>query len=182
MARIFLVRHGRAAAGIDQNLDPGLDTLGFEQAASAADLLQAESRMPLFSSPLLRARETARPLADRWRQDVVIEPRVAEIPFPSTDLAERSRWLQSVMPGSWAALEDYWQTWRRSVVDCLLEQRQDCVFFSHFIAINVAVGAACADDRMVVFRPDNASITILSNDHGELNLVQLGTEAVTRVT
>lgn len=181
VAKLYLVRHGRAAAGIAEDLDPGLDALGHRQAATAAGLLGHLPEMPLFSSPLRRAQETALPLAARWSRNVVLEPRVAEIPFPSSDLAERSRWLQSVMPGSWSALDNYWQDWRRLVVQCLLDQRQDCVYFSHFIAINVAAGAALADDRMVVFRPDNASITVLSNDEGVLRVVTLGGEAITHV-
>ena len=41
MARIdlFLVRHGEAAAGYAQHRDPGLSTLGAEQAAVAAQRL-----------------------------------------------------------------------------------------------------------------------------------------------
>lgn len=137
--------------------------------------------MPLFTSPLARARQTAEPLANRWARTPLVEHRVAEIPFPTTDLAERSRWLQSVMPGSWSDLDAYWQTWRRNLVQCLVAQETDAVFFSHFIAINVAVGAALNEDRMVVFRPDNASITVLSNDAGMLHVEQLGSEASTRV-
>ena len=34
--------------------------------------------------------------------------------------------------------------------------RYGCVVFSHFIAINAAVGYATGDDRVVSFRPDNA--------------------------
>ncbi|MEZ5599061.1 MAG: histidine phosphatase family protein [Pseudomonadales bacterium] len=181
MARLYLVRHGRAAAGIAENTDPGLDELGHRQAAATAEELAALPVMPLFTSPLLRARETGEPLARRWNQQLTVESRVAEIPFPTSDLAARARWLQAVMPGRWSSLDDYWQQWRNDVVACLLEQPRDCIFFSHFIAINAAVGAACADDRMVVFRPDNASITVLSNDPGSLTLLQLGGEAETKV-
>jgi broad specificity phosphatase PhoE len=181
VAKLYLVRHGRAAAGISENVDPGLDDLGYRQAQAAADVLSRNTPMPLFSSPLRRARETAVPLANQWQSDVIIETRIAEIPFQSRDLAERSRWLQSVMPGSWTDLDDYWQRWRRGVVECLLSHGNDAVFFSHFIAINVAVGAAWNDDRMVVFRPDNASITLLSNEGGVLRVLSAGGEASTFV-
>ncbi len=181
MVKLYLVRHGQAAAGIGESIDPGLDNLGQRQAVNAAEQLGRLPAMPLFSSPLLRARQTALPLAQRWQADVTIEARMAEIPFPSDDLEKRSRWLQSVMPGTWSALDEYWQSWRRSVIACLLEQRQDCVFFSHFIAINVTVGSASNDDRMVVFRPDNASITRLLIRDGALHVDALGGEAVTRV-
>lgn len=181
MTHLYLVRHGRAAAGISESVDPGLDELGHQQARAAAVALSRYAEMPLYSSPLLRAKETAMPLAKQWLSEVIIEPRISEIPFQSTDLGERARWLQSVMPGSWRDLDGYWQQWRRNLVDCLLAHTEDAVFFSHFIAINVAVGAAQNDDRMVVFRPDNASITVLSNDGGALRVIAAGSEASTHV-
>jgi len=181
MARLYLVRHGRASAGIAENIDPGLDDLGRQQSQQAAERLSRLSPMPLFASPLLRARQTAEPLQTLWAADIRIEPRVAEIPFESTDLAVRSAWLQSIMPGRWSDLGAFWQAWRSNILQCLLEQPCDTIYFSHFIAINAAVGHARSDDRLVVFRPDNASITVLSNDGGKLAVVEMGGEAVTRV-
>lgn len=181
MARLYLVRHGRAAAGIAENIDPGLDDLGRRQSEDAAEQLSLLDPMPLFASPLLRARQTAEPLQTRWAADIQIEPRVAEIPFQSTDLTARAAWLHSVMPGRWSELGEFWQLWRTNILHCLLEQTSDTIYFSHFIAINAAVGHALSDDRMVVFRPDNASITVLSNKGGKLSVIQLGGEAVTKV-
>ncbi len=53
--------------------------------------------------------------------------------------------------------------------------------FSHFVAINVATGLATGADEVTLFRPDNASITELNNDHGRLSLVRRGDEADTKV-
>ena len=39
MARIYLVRHGQAAGGFDEDLDPGLSELGWTQAHAARDAL-----------------------------------------------------------------------------------------------------------------------------------------------
>ncbi len=52
---------------------------------------------------------------------------------------------------------------------------------SHFIAINVAVGNATNDDRVISFRPDNCSRTVLEVIDGTLHLVERGQEAVTEV-
>jgi broad specificity phosphatase PhoE len=57
----------------------------------------------------------------------------------------------------------------------------DCVVFSHFIAINAAVGHATGDDRVVSFRPDNCSITIMETNGDNITLVKRGDEADTRV-
>ena len=181
MAKVYLVRHGKAAAGFDGHADPGLDRLGRAQAEATADLLADLGPLPIYSSPLARARETAIPLAERWSSDVIIEPRVAEIPSPTDDLAERAAWLRQAMAGRWAALGETLQAWRQDLIDCVVALPQDSVVFCHFIAINVAVGAAENDDRMVIFSPDNGSVTTLANDGGHLAVLELGRTAVTQV-
>ena len=75
---------------------------------------------------------------------------------------------------------DYLQ-WRRELIESLLAIKRDCVIFSHFIAINAAVGAAQKSDDVVCFRPDHASVTIMSNDKKRLRVVDLGRQADTLV-
>ena len=176
-----MVRHGRAQVDAPDPWDPGLDALGRRQAATTARALAPNGPLPILSSPFARARETAAVLAKLWDAPVATEPRVAEIPFPTKELAERRRWLRQAMAGSWADLSDDLRAWRRELVACIASQAQDCVVFCHFIAINVAVGAALQDDRLVVFQPDNASVTTLSNAGGKLRLTSLGREAATKV-
>ena len=183
MPTVFMVRHGRAAAGFDSHRDPGLDAVGRQQAEATAAALAEELRNPLaiVSSPLARARETATPLARRWNVEPAIEPRIAEIPSPVDDLRERAAWLRGAMAGPWAALPPDLLRWRQATIDCILGFEQDTVAFCHFIAINVVVGAATADERLIVFRPDNGSVTRFSTDDGQLVLVDLGREGHTRV-
>jgi broad specificity phosphatase PhoE len=182
MATIFLVRHGRAAAGFDSHIDPGLDALGQTQAASVATHLAPLGPLQIYSSPLTRAWQTALPLSERWGVEPVVEHRVAEIPSPTADLAARSLWLRDAMSGRWRQLPGELQRWRSELVNCLVGLREDSVVFCHFIAINVAVGAATSDDRLVCFRPDNGSVTRLANNDGRLRLIELGRESDTRVT
>ena len=181
MAKIYMVRHGKAASSIDGHLDPGLDDLGRRQAEATAEELAALGPLAVYSSPLARARQTAEPLAERWSTKIAIEPRVAEIPFPTTNLAQRREWLGQAMAGSWTDLDRDLQQWRRELVDYVCGLTEDSVVFCHFIAINVAVGSAQGDDRVVVFSPDNGSVTTLSNDTGALELLTLGRTAQTRV-
>lgn len=181
MPRIYLVRHGKAAAGWDGHPDPGLDPLGATQSRLAADLLAPIGPLTILSSPLARARETAAFLAEVWDREPVIEPRMAEIPSPSDDLAARTAWLRQAMAGTWADLPPRYQSWRNDVVGCLTSLTDDTVIFSHFIAINAAVGHARGDDRLVCFRPDNASITHLIAEAGTLKIEELGAEAETEV-
>ena len=181
MPRIHLIRHGKAAAGFDADLDPGLDEVGRAQAGAAAETMAPFGPMTLLTSPLKRARETAEPLARHWDMVPEVAPEVTEIPLGGNDLSLRHASLDSVMAGGWNVAAPELNAWRRSVVDYLLALRNDSVVFSHFIAINVAVGQARDDDRVVVFRPDNGSITSFETDGRKLRLVTLGREAATDV-
>ncbi|MEJ2132840.1 MAG: histidine phosphatase family protein [Gammaproteobacteria bacterium] len=180
MARIYLVRHGRAAAGFADHPDPGLEDTGRRQAEAAAEALAPLGPLALRSSPLARALETAAPLAARWGREPQVEERVAEIPSPTEDLAVRAQWLRKVMAGNWADVPEL-ADWRARLVSYLEQLGEDSVIFSHFIAINVAVGAATGDDRVVCFRPDNGSITVIENEGRSLSIVELGSQADTRV-
>ncbi len=181
MATIYFVRHGKAAAGFGGHHDPGLDATGRQQAEATAALLAPKGPLALLSSPLARAQETALPLAASWGVTALIENRVAEIPSPTPDLEARTLWLRDFMQSRWRDQPNELQRWREELLTCLLEIQQDTVICSHFIAINAAVGLAQHDDRVVVFRPDNGSITRLANNDGSLRLIELGREAGTQV-
>jgi broad specificity phosphatase PhoE len=181
MATLYLVRHGRAASGWGLEIDPGLDELGRAQAKAVAQRLAPLGPHPIISSPLKRARETAAPLAAVWQFEPKIEPRIGEIPFFSELSTDRVRWLKEVMADRWLNLDQRLQAWRRYVIETLCSISADSVIFSHFIAINVAVGFAAKDDRVVSFRPDNSSITILETRENAIILLKLGDEADSRV-
>jgi broad specificity phosphatase PhoE len=180
-ARLVLVRHGQAAAGWDADLDPGLSDLGREQAAASAAALEALGPVSLLTSPLRRARQTAEPLEKLWRATAVVEPGIGEIPSPTDDLAARASWLGPIMRGTWADAGPEVKAWRQRVLDTLTSQSTDAVAFSHFIAINVAVGEAIGDPRVVCFLPDNGSRTAIDVADGRLRLVERGAEAETVV-
>ena len=178
MATLYLVRHGRAAAGWDSDLDPGLDALGQEQARS---LVQRLAPAELIVSPMARTRETALPLAAAWQVEPRIEPRVSEIASPVSGLERRGKWLREIAVRDWPQLDEPLQQWRGQVLAALAELERDTVVVTHYIAINVAVGAAAGDDRVVNFRPDHCSVTVLRSTGGKLELVRRGAEAATRV-
>lgn len=171
MARLILVRHGEAAAGWGADPDPGLSPLGRSQATAAADVLAPDGPLPTLVSPLRRCRETAAPLAQRWEVEPVVAAGVGEVESPTADLAERAAWLQGVLGSRWDEVEPRVRAWADEVVECLLGIPGDAVVVSHFVAINVAIGRAMGDDRVVVKRIGNASRTVVANDGGRLTLV-----------
>jgi broad specificity phosphatase PhoE len=181
MALIYIIRHGKAAGSFTDDLDPGLDALGVKQAEAACTELARHLPLALRTSPLKRARETALALVASTGQDITVEDRFAEIPSPGLSLAERGPWLREIMAGNWQDQDQSLRNWQRAMVDCMLEIKEDTAIFSHYVAINAAVGAVTGDERVLVFRPDNCSITIIETDGKSLRLVQQGAEAETHV-
>jgi len=184
VTRLYLVRHGQPLARYDQDHDPGLDDVGRAQAEGAAAELAHVGPLPVVTSPLRRTRETAVPFERRWNVRAAIEPAVGEINSPTDDLTERAAWLVEILQGRrrWSELDDERQRWREGVVDALLTMTADTLVVTHYIAINAAVGLANGDDRVVGFRPDNCSCTVLESDGSTLTLVELGRERETVVT
>lgn len=181
MPRLYLVRHGKAAASWAEEADPGLDETGHAQAEKTCAALSKLPTMALCASPLRRARETAAPLERAWNRVARVEPAVAEIPSAGMAVLKRGPWLRAVMAGRWSDQTPSLQDWRRAVIDCLIALPGDTVIFSHFVAINVAMGAALEDDRVTVFAPDNASVSIFSTEAGRLTLIEKGREGATVV-
>ena len=174
MAKIYLVRHGEASAHWTDAADPGLSARGTEQARAAARILAPLGPLAIASSPLRRARETAAPLEAAWQTTARIVAAVAEVPSPGIPLAERQTWLTRVMQGSWSDAEPGLHTWRGTLLDFLTGCETDIVVFSHYVAINAALGAALGRDEFEPFQPANASITIVDNDGGRLRLIEQG--------
>lgn len=180
MVRLTLIRHGRASADWADDPDPGLHKLGHEQAAALVDTLTGPA--PLFVSPLRRTRETVAPLAVAWAVEPVVEPGVGEIVAPDQDLEARNTWLRSALSSTYTALGPAYQAWRDRVLDTLRAMPDGAVVVTHFVAINAAVGAAWADDRVVCFTPDNCSRTVVDVDRaGRFTVVELGSMATTTI-
>jgi broad specificity phosphatase PhoE len=177
-----MVRHGRAAAGWDTDVDPDLDDVGRRQAHAAADRLEPLGPLPVVTSPLQRCRSTAAVLADRWGTPAEVEPLVGEIPSPDgVAMADRVHWLRVAMTGTWAELGASYTSFRDAVVGYVAGLGRDTVVVSHFVAINAVIGRCVGDDRLVIRRLDNCSVTTFSVDAGRLVLVEGGHEADTLI-
>jgi broad specificity phosphatase PhoE len=184
---LYLIRHGKPAAAWGDDDDPGLDATGHAQAQAIAGRLMAlpggQRPRAVVSSPLRRCRETAQPLATALGVALEIDPAVGEIPTPAAlSLAERPAWLNSAFTGAWGDIQgdiDY-EAWRKGVAEAVA-RRSNAAIFSHFVAINAVLSLIAGDDRVIGFRPDHTSMTILAVRDGALSLVARGDEAVTGV-
>ncbi len=181
LVRLYLIRHGRPAAGFAEAVDPELDAAGKAQAANVAHELAALGPLALATSPLKRARETAMPFEALWQTTARIEPAVAEIPTPMSDPRTRSAWLREAMRGRWEELPPVQQQWRERLIATLTAMPVSMVITTHFIAINTAVGMATGDTRMICCEPDHCSCTVLEVHSGRLHLVSLGKQRETQI-
>lgn len=184
MATLYLVRHAKPASTYGDSVDPGLDDVGLAQAVRAADELQKlPNRLPVYTSPLRRCRETAKPLADAWGVQPIVFPEIGEVPSPPLSLKERQEWLRKGMESDWARLQasappgspDY-AAWRTGLLDAVQAMAGDAVVYSHFIAINVVIGAAKKSEQVISFRPDHASITVIDASEAGIVIKALGRE------
>ncbi len=83
---LVIIRHGRPQRVEDLAVaaDPGLTDIGWAQAEAVARFLLAERVDHVVTSPMRRARETARPLADALGIEAEVVDDLAEIDRDST--------------------------------------------------------------------------------------------------
>ena len=191
MINIFLIRHGKASSGWN-SLDQALDDFGEKQSKELAKkLLNCSSESyDLFSSPLLRCKQTSIPFRSLCNKEIIIEGRVSEIPSPITDLNKRVIWLKRVLPLNWKELIDDkdsiasgldYNLWRSGIIDFLYSLKNDSFIFTHFVVINSIVSFLNKSEKVIFFNPDNTSITHLTLNREILKIISLGEESITKV-
>src|SRR5258706_3803519 len=80
--RLCLVRHGETAwnaeGRVQGQLDIPLSPTGLAQAKAVASALAGESFDAIYSSDLVRVRQTAQPIAELLKKDVLLDERLRE--------------------------------------------------------------------------------------------------------
>lgn len=82
--RLLLIRHGQTGGNKHRYVgweDVPLDETGRDQAIAVADILKDQTLQAVYSSPLSRAVETARPLAARQALEIRIRHELKEIDY-----------------------------------------------------------------------------------------------------
>jgi hypothetical protein len=85
------------------------------------------------------------------------------------------------MARAWHEIDPALKDWRAQAVAYLTGISGDTAIFSHYVMINVAVGAAIGDDRVHCFAPTHASVTVLETNGRGLTLVELGATGASAV-
>jgi 2,3-bisphosphoglycerate-dependent phosphoglycerate mutase len=177
---IHLIRHGEAAQRWHEAPDPGLSAEGLVQAARVATRFQAQSPCQLITSPLLRAQQTALPLATAWQVTTTQDPSFREVPGPA-ELSARPAWIAGLMQAPWTAVDPEVRDWCDRTWRTLHALTEDTIIFTHFMVINAVVARIRNASQVVVFEPDYCSVTSLVRDNQSLQIRALGQSRATLV-
>jgi probable phosphoglycerate mutase len=106
-----MIRHGQSHVNLADwakgNLDEGLTELGQRQAAALAAWLPTRTERfdAIYASTMLRARETAAPLAKAFKAEIVFDDRLREI---GNNRYDHQPWPNDALP----AYGEYWSSER----------------------------------------------------------------------
>jgi len=107
----YYLRHGETEANaarlIAGSLDVDLTPLGRSQALAAAAALAPLPITAIYSSPMKRARDTARPIAERLALPVAIIPGIAERYWGALEGKPLASRVRGVMPEDAESAEDF---------------------------------------------------------------------------
>lgn len=188
--KLTLVRHGRPDEGhAARPHDPPLNPQGRQQAVAVAALLAGEGVTQIVASPLLRAHETALPLAGRLGLPVQTVDGWAEADR-HVDRYRSTETLRAQGEGEWQRfLADPVRylggdpaAFSAAVVGALhaatdVNDEAHVAVFTHGLPINVVLSHVLGLERIVHFRPGYGSINRLSTRGGRWGVVSVNETA-----
>lgn len=184
MQKIYLIRHGETEWNKELRYqgqrDIPLNAQGRRQAMQLAARLATEKFQDIYSSPLLRARETAAQIASRHGKQVHLEKGLSEIDFGEwegrryTELEEEQKrvaecWFSKpgsvCIPGG-EPYGDFKKRTLEAFQRILNGNNRDLAIVSHagIIRIIVAAMLEMPEDSLIRLRLSPASLTILIYD------------------
>ncbi len=195
--RLIMVRHGLPlrVEGPTETVptaaaDPGLAADGVRQAQQVADFLGAERIDEIYSSPLLRAVETASPLANRLSITATLVQEIAEwdsagpayVPVEELKKANDPRW-QALRQGHFYDPEIDLTAFRTQVVgavESIIRKHPGgtAVLFTHAGVINAYTGHVLGQDKAfwlaLPYSPAYGSITrVIADQRAARSLISV---------
>jgi broad specificity phosphatase PhoE len=184
---VLWVRHGepeRIAPGTGVRADPNLTSAGRDQAARLAQWLAFEKIDAVLSSPLRRAIDTARPIADALGLEVETFEGLIEydsnsdhyIPMEELRVTKDDRWT-AMVEGRWdefgADLPDIFRARVDEAVTAIVDRfpGQRVAAVCHGGVINVALGSALGIAQPLWFEPGYTSMSRMLASRGGIRTV-----------
>jgi len=186
MVKLILVRHGESVAnkrGIyqGQTYDTGLTLRGKKQLQLLAEVLKSLKVDKIFTSSLLRTRQTAKILADQLDAPILVDERIIEIShgkwegkhktwveenYPALIKLWRNKPTKAQMPVGENLAGVYLRT--KNFLDEIKNKLDDhtVVVVGHDLIIRIIISIVLGShlDRIWRFRLDNGGITVLRLD------------------
>ena len=190
---LLLIRHGLPVRMVqaDGPVDPPLSERGQEQARRLADYLGGEAIGSVWSSPMLRARETAAPLAEALGAEVLVDHELAEYDKNASAYIPLEQ-LKAEAKGDWFALVEGELSdpagFRAGVVTAIEHiitgsPGGTAAVICHAGVINAYIGHILGVDRSLWFEPKYTSIhRILASRRGDRSIHTLNETAHLRGT
>ena len=186
---LLLIRHAlpQRVEVVGRPADPPLSDAGHRQAEAVAAWLVPEGIDAVYTSPMRRARETARALEAATGLDAVVEEGVAEydrdaeayVPIEELKASGDPRW-QEMLDGKYFDGGDLdAATFQRTVVDAVdgiiaAHRSQTVAVVCHGGVMNAYVGHVLGLEQFMVFQPDYTGITrIRASGRGHRMIVTL---------
>ena len=179
--RLFLVRHGETHANVARQLDtavPGLDLTdtGRQQARALAERLATEDLGAIYTSDLVRAQQTAAPLARALGLRVVVLPGLREIQAGDYEMSTEwgpfvdtvKRWREDpehAIPGGDSGI-GFMARYEAAIRRIAGDGHESAVAVSHGAAMRVWVAATAGLDPTWLEgrRLDNTLVLTLDGD------------------
>ncbi len=190
---LLLIRHALPirVEGGHGPADPELSEQGWVQARALADWLADEHLDAVYSSPMVRARETAAPLAERLGLEVVVEDGVAEfdrhaeeyVPMEELKAEGDPRWQQLVDGGYFDEGELTADEFQRTVVEAVDRIVADnpgrtVAVVCHGGVINAYLAHVLGIDDLLFFEPTYTGVSRLkASSRGHRTLVSVNETA-----
>tara|TARA_B100001989_G_scaffold192067_1_gene140940 strand:- start:321 stop:884 length:564 start_codon:yes stop_codon:yes gene_type:complete len=166
---VIFVRHAEASNSWGDHPDPGLSDTGIAQSKkliNRPELRQLDD-YSFISSPKLRAIDTARPLAKKFKKELIIEDIFTEIPSPDIGTENKQDWLRNILQMNKKELPENVAKWKDNIISKTRAFSRDSIVFSHFMVMNALLSELNSETKLLYFYPDYTSIVKIAIEDGE---------------
>ena len=166
---VIFIRHAEASSSWGDHPDPGLSDDGITQSKKLINHpeLKQLDNYSFIASPKLRAMDTARPLAKKFKKELVIENVYTEIPSPNIKPKNKQEWLKNILQMNKNNLPENVAKWKDNIISKTKAFSQDSVVFTHFMVINALLSELNSETKLLYFYPDYTSILKISIEDGK---------------